>query len=146
MFAAGAALSAGAAATGLAPLDEAAPARRLALAGAFAELALTALMEQRLGELGEPYRQGAAGRFAQLARALTGAGAAVLVIGRRRRGASVIGSAILLAGALAERFGVFRAGFQSASDPKFTVGPQRERVAADGGHGASARVTERSGT
>ena len=32
-------------------------------------------------------------------------------------------------GSLAERFSVFRAGFQSAADPRYTVGPQRERVA-----------------
>ena len=38
-----------------------------------------------------------------------------------------------LAGALLERWAVFRAGFQSARDPKFTVGPQRERTAARGG-------------
>jgi hypothetical protein len=35
---------------------------------------------------------------------------------------------MLLAGSLCERWAVFRAGFQSAHDPKYTVGPQRERV------------------
>jgi len=41
----------------------------------------------------------------------------------------VLGATALLAGAVTERFAVFRAGFASAKDPKFTVGPQRARVA-----------------
>jgi hypothetical protein len=41
----------------------------------------------------------------------------------------VLGGTALLAGAAAERFAVFRAGFASAQDPKYTVGPQRERLA-----------------
>ena len=60
--------------------------------------------------------------------------------GHRRRSAAVLGGAALLGGALAERFAVFRAGFASAKDPKFTVGPQRERVEAGLGKGASQRA------
>jgi hypothetical protein len=52
----------------------------------------------------------------------------------------VLGGAALLGGALAERFAVFRAGFASAKDPKYTVAPQRERVEAGRGHGASQRA------
>jgi hypothetical protein len=33
----------------------------------------------------------------------------------------------MLAGSLALRWSVFRAGFQSARDPRYTVVPQRER-------------------
>jgi protein NrfD len=36
------------------------------------------------------------------------------------------------AGELCLRFAVFKAGFQSARDPKYTVGPQRERASRDG--------------
>jgi hypothetical protein len=32
------------------------------------------------------------------------------------------------AGALAERWSIFKAGFASARDPKYTVAPQRRRV------------------
>jgi hypothetical protein len=46
---------------------------------------------------------------------------------------------MVVAGALAERFSVFRAGFASARDPKFTVGPQRERVARGETEGAVRR-------
>jgi hypothetical protein len=35
----------------------------------------------------------------------------------------------VLAGELALRWSVFRAGFQSARDPRYTVQPQRERIA-----------------
>ncbi|MGA8016283.1 MAG: polysulfide reductase, partial [Candidatus Dormiibacterota bacterium] len=36
--------------------------------------------------------------------------------------------AALMAGALCERWGIFSAGSVSAADPKYTVGPQRERA------------------
>jgi hypothetical protein len=48
--------------------------------------------------------------------------------GHRRAGAAV-GGALLLAGALSERWAVYRAGPESARDPKYTVGPQRRRKA-----------------
>ena len=37
---------------------------------------------------------------------------------------------LLAAGSALTRFGVFEAGLQSARDPKYTVVPQRERLAA----------------
>ncbi len=40
----------------------------------------------------------------------------------------VDGGALILAGAACERWSVFKAGFQSARDPKYTVMPQRERL------------------
>jgi hypothetical protein len=133
VFAAGAAASAGAAAAILTPPELAAPARRLALTGAFAELATTRRMEKNLGELiAEPYHRGSAGTFARAAKTLTGAGAAVLaVVGRRRAGAAV-GGAMILAGAACGRWSVFKAGFASARDPKYTVIPQRERLRTSG--------------
>jgi hypothetical protein len=138
LFGAGAAVSAGAAAAALSPVDEAEPARRLAMIGAAAELGLVAWMEHRLDELGEPYHEGAAGTYGQLARGLTAAGAMALAgPGRRWRAAAVAGSAMLLAGAVSERWSVFKAGFASASDPKYTVAPQRERIRRGEGHGAS---------
>ncbi len=138
LFAAGAAASAGAASLALAPAGEAAPARRLALVGAGAELALVAVMEHRLEGLAEPYRDGPAARYAKAARALTAAGGVTIATGARRsRIAALAGSAMLLAGAVCERWSVFKAGFQSAADPKYTVESQRDRVRAGGGHGAS---------
>jgi Polysulphide reductase, NrfD len=130
VFAGSAAASAGAAAAVATPPAQAGAARRLAIAGALLELAATKAMEMRLGQLlGEPYRQGAAGRFTKLAKGCTAAGAALVGLGGRRRASSAVGGALLLAGSLFERLAVHRAGTQSAADPKYTVVPQRERAA-----------------
>lgn len=144
LFGAGAAASAGAAVTALTPVVHAGPARRLALAGAAAELMLVPLMEHRLDELAEPYHTGAAGAYGQLARELTIAGA--LLIGARAsrsRVSAVAGGALVLAGAACERWSVFKAGFQSARDPKYTVGPQRRRIAGGLARGGSRREQPR---
>jgi hypothetical protein len=123
VFAAGSAMSAGAA---VALVGGGAPARRLALLGAAGELASTTTMERRLGQLGEPYREGEAGRFAKVGKVATAAGAALLAAGRARRS----GATLLLAGAFATRWSVYKAGFQSAANPRYVVEPQRARAAA----------------
>jgi len=131
LFVAGAAASAGAAATMLAPTEEAGGARRLALAGAAGELALTQYMEHRLDQqrVGEPYHEGPAGILARAAKAMTAAGAASLALrGRRSRRWAVAGGGLVTAGALAERWAIFRAGFQSAARAQDTVAPQRARL------------------
>jgi formate-dependent nitrite reductase membrane component NrfD len=129
LFAGGAAASAGATATMATPAKHAAPARRLALLGAAAELAATRVMEQQLGELGEPYHRGQAGALSRAAQLLTGLGGMTLAgFGRRKRSADLAGAGAVLAGSFLERWAVYKAGFQSASDPKYTVGPQRERI------------------
>lgn len=130
LFAAGAAASAGAALVIVTPLEHAAAARRLAVWASAGELVVVYLMEKQLGELGEPYHQDEAGRFGTAAKILTAVGATtVAASASRSRAAAIGGGAAILAGALAERWSVFRAGFQSAADPKYTVGPQRARVA-----------------
>jgi hypothetical protein len=127
VFAAGAATSAGSA---LAVAGCGAPARRLAVVGAVGELAATTVMERRLGDLGEPYHQGAAGRFSHAAKALTATGLAVVATAGRRPKRAAVGGALMLAGAAATRWAVYKAGQQSAADPKYVVGPQRARRAA----------------
>jgi hypothetical protein len=47
--------------------------------------------------------------------------------GGRRSGAAAAGLA-LMAGAAAERWAIFQAGMASAKDPRYTVGPQRDRL------------------
>ena len=128
LFAGGAAASAGAAGMLLTRPRDAGPARRLLLAGAAVEEVASAVMERRLGELGDPYRNGPAGRFARTARTLTLAGATLGAVAGRRRTAAGIGGALTLAGALCRRFAVYEAGFQSARDPRATVEPQRRRL------------------
>jgi hypothetical protein len=133
VFAGSALASAGAAATVLTPAADAGPARRLAALGALLELGAVGAMERRLGELAEPYRQGPAGRYARLARGCTAVGAATVALaGARRRWAAVAGSGLLLAGSALERLAVYKAGFQSARDPKYVVKPQRASAEATG--------------
>ena len=125
VFAAGSAMSAGGA---LGLLGGGASAQRLALVGAVGELAATTLMERRLGDLGEPYREGDAGRFARIAKGLAAAGAVATAAGRKR-----IGGALLVGAGLSTRWSVYKAGFQSARDPKYVVEPQRARRSATSG-------------
>jgi formate-dependent nitrite reductase membrane component NrfD len=114
-----------------APVEEAGPARRLAVGGALVELAVERRMEQAMGITAEPLHEGAPGRLMRASKALTIAGTlgTLLVGGRSRLGAAVSGAA-LMAGSACLRFGVFEAGQESARDPKYTVIPQRERVDA----------------
>jgi hypothetical protein len=61
--------------------------------------------------------------LARLAKGATAAGGAAMWLGRGR-----LGGSLLLAGAALGRWAVFRAGFASADDPRYTVIPQRERA------------------
>jgi formate-dependent nitrite reductase membrane component NrfD len=133
IFGASAAASAGAAACVFVRPEEAGPARRLAVAGVLAEGALMQAMELRLGRVGEVYRQGEAGKLSWAAKGLATAGAALLARrGRKSRAALVLGGALVCAGEVCVRWAVFKAGFQSARDPKYVVDPQRQRVERDG--------------
>jgi hypothetical protein len=134
VFAAGSAASAGGALAVVVPTGHAGPARRLAIAGGLGEIAATTLMERRLGDpVGAPYREGAAGRYGRLGKGLILAGTGLMAAaGRSRVGAALAGT-LLLGGSLAMRWSVFRAGFQSAGDPRAVVEPQRARLASAGG-------------
>jgi hypothetical protein len=128
LFGASAAASAGATATVLTPPSHAGLARSLAMGGMVAELAATEVMERRLGELGEPYHSGAAGRFSRAAKLLGVGGVAALALGGRRRALAAAGGVAVMAASLCERMAIFNAGPPSANDPKYVVGPQRERL------------------
>jgi hypothetical protein len=130
VFGSGAALSAGAAAVMVTPPDQAKPARRLALGAALCEGPLMELMTHRLGPHGEPYKHGQPAKYAMVSRLTLVSGTALLQRkGGSSRLAAFAGGALLCAGALATRWAIFRAGFASAKDPKYVVGPQRERIA-----------------
>jgi len=131
LFGSSAVASAGAAAAIAVAPAEAGPARRLAVGGVLVENAIFALMRKRLGMLGEPYASGESGRYRKVSRTCTIGGAALLASpGRRSRLAAAAGGALILAGEVAMRWSVFKAGFQSARDPKYTVAPQRARADA----------------
>ncbi|SHF61298.1 NrfD/PsrC family molybdoenzyme membrane anchor subunit [Geodermatophilus nigrescens] len=112
------------------PVAEAAPSRRTAVAGAAIELAVMHRVEHDHGIVSEPYLEGRPGALLRAAKACTAAGAALTVVAGRRRAGAVVAGVLLAAGSLLTRFGVFEAGLVSAKDPKYTVVPQRERLAA----------------
>jgi Polysulphide reductase, NrfD len=129
VFGSGAALGAGAAAVIATPPADAAPARRLAIGAGLLEAGFSELMEKRLGNHGDPYRQGDAARYRNIGRACIAGGTALLAsAGGRSRAAAVAAGVLLSAGAVSVRFSVFKAGAQSAADPKYVVGPQRSGI------------------
>ena len=123
------------------PVAEAGPSRKMAVAGAAIELAAVHKVENDHGIVSEPFHIGRAGKLLKAAKACTTAGAALTVVaGRSRLGAAASGT-LLAAGSLLTRFGVFDAGMASARDPKYTVIPQRERMAARQNGHASTTTT-----
>jgi formate-dependent nitrite reductase membrane component NrfD len=112
------------------PVDEAGPARRLAVTGAAIEIAASRLLERRLGLVAEAYTTGKAHRQRTWSEYLTvGAALGTVAAGRNRITAALCGTAFLVGSAL-QRFGVFEAGVESTRDPKYVVVPQRERLDA----------------
>lgn len=121
------AAAAGAALTA-APSGQTGPAGRLAVAGSVLELAAMELLQRRLGLVAEPYGKGRAGRLVRAAKVLTITGTALAVGARRNRVGAALAGGCLLGGSIALRFGIFEAGMDSASNPKYTVVPQRRRM------------------
>ena len=104
-------------------------AARFAVLGAAAELTAKSLMMRRLGPASEPYQVGRAGKLMEAAEMLAATGLAGAVLSGPNRLIAALSGAALLAGSALTRFGVFEAGRASARDPKYTVGPQRDRLA-----------------
>ncbi len=105
-------------------------ATRFAVLGAATELGAKSRMLRQLGETGEPYQTGRAGNLLDAAELLTVAGLAGAALGGRSRVVTAISGAALVTASALTRFGIFEAGRASARDPKYTVRPQRERLAA----------------
>ena len=122
-----------------APVAETGPARAMAVAGIGLELATFERMQHRLGMVAEPYSQGRGGAYVNAGKLLSLAGIAGALLGRHNRIASAASGIALLAASATTRWGIFHAGLQSADDPKYTVVPQRERLAQ--GHPATGTST-----
>jgi hypothetical protein len=117
------------------PTAEAGPSRKMAVTGAAIELAVVHRVEHDHGIVSEPFHEGRPGTLLRAAKACTAAGAGLTVVAGRTRLGQVASGTLLAAGSLLTRFGVFEAGMASARDPKYTVVPQRERMAArENGH------------
>jgi hypothetical protein len=131
LFAGSGASAAGGMALLLTPVQHSRPARRMAIAGAAIELTASELLKRRLGMVAEPYERGRPGRLMRLASRMTLGATVVSTLSGRSRAVTALCGATLVASSLITRFGVFEAGLASARDPKYTVVPQRERMAAD---------------
>lgn len=115
IFTGSAAASAGGLGMIVAPVAEAAPARRLALYGAIVEITASRKLEGRGTAAAEPYLAGETGRRLNRASTLTVTGVlGSLLFGRRSRLAAVASGIALLLGGLYERLGIFQAGIESA--------------------------------
>jgi formate-dependent nitrite reductase membrane component NrfD len=112
--------------------DDARQAVRFGVMGASAELIAKRLMMRRLGPAAEPYQKGRAGTMMEAAEGLIAVGLVGAVLAGRSRAAAVLGGAALMAASALTRFGIFEAGRASARDPKYTVGPQRQRLREQG--------------
>ncbi|CAA9343767.1 MAG: Formate dehydrogenase O putative subunit [uncultured Nocardioidaceae bacterium] len=115
-----------------APVTQAGPARRFALGGALVELVMERRMERSMGLTAEPLHDGHAGRLMKAAQSLTVLGGVGTLLAGRSRSVAVVSGVALMAGSACTRFGIFEAGQRSAKDPKYTVVPQRERIAREG--------------
>ncbi len=131
LFAGSGASAAGGMALLLTPVQHSRPARRMAIAGAAIELTASELLKRRLGMVAEPYERGRPGRLMRLASRMTLGATVVSTLSGRSRAVSALCGATLVVSSVVTRFGVFEAGLASARDPKYTVVPQRERMAAE---------------
>lgn len=127
--------SASLAASGLAmvttPVAEAGPARRLAVLGVLGDLAAMKYMERRMDPVAaEPLHHGGPGKLLRWSERLVIAGGVGALLGGRHRGVAALSGLALMAASALTRFGVFEAGLDSARDPRYTIEPQKRRLAA----------------
>ena len=125
------AAAAGLAGTALQRDADRGPAVRMAVLGAAVETSVALYLEHRPGLDGEPFRTGGARRMLRASQWLTPAGGVVALAAGRSRLASAAAAGLLAGGAIATRFGVFRAGVASVADPKYVVAGQRSGRPAD---------------
>ncbi|GAB3699581.1 NrfD/PsrC family molybdoenzyme membrane anchor subunit [Mariniluteicoccus flavus] len=126
-----------------APTAETSPVRQLAALAAACDLTADHLLERRLGEEGQPLREGHAHHLHAAARTLTAVGGVGALLAGRSRVLNAVSGAALLAGSVCTRFAVYDAGIASAKDPIYTVRPQRRRAEAKRAQGQG--VTQRGG-
>ena len=130
VFVSSASLAAGGLAMITTPRTQTGPARVLAVIGAAGELVATEVLERRMDPtVVETLHQGRAGTFLRVSKALGAGGGLGTLLAGRSRVVGVISGAALLASSALTRLGIFEAGLRSAEDPKYTVEPQKRRLA-----------------
>ena len=141
VFVASGVAGAGALAVWFTPPSDAAPARRFMVGGAVAVFVSTEIMERRLGKfIAEPFRVGRGGALQRASTICALGGAFVGLLAGRHRGKNRFAATLVVAAGLLERYAVFAAGKQSATDPKYVVEPQRRRVDERSAYRAAANV------
>lgn len=131
VFISSASLASGGLAMVTTPVAETGPARVFAGLGVIGDLVATRYMERRMDPvLLEPLHQGTPGKLMKWSERLAVlGGVGTLFAGRSRAVAVASGLALMTASAFT-RFGVFEAGLHSAKDPRYTIEPQKRRLAA----------------
>ncbi|OBH58833.1 nitrite reductase [Mycobacterium colombiense] len=127
--------SASLAASGLAmittPVAEAGPARKLAVIGAAGDMISARFTEHRMDPVTrEPLHHGTPGRLLSASEWLAAAGGLGALLGGRHRGVAALSGLALLTASALLRFGFFEAGKESTGDPRYTIEPQKRRLAA----------------
>jgi len=110
---------------------EAGPARKLAVLGVIGDLVATRVMHRRMDPVAaEPLHAGRPGVLLRLSEGLAVAGGIGTVLGGRRRPVAAAAGLALMAASALTRFGIYEAGIRSAKDPRYTIEPQKRRLAA----------------
>ena len=131
VFASSASLASAGLAMVTTPVAETAPARKLAVLGVIGDLLATRVMQRRMDPVAaEPLHTGRPGQMLRLSEALAIAGGIGTLLGGRRRDVAVASGVALMAASALTRFGIFEAGIASAKDPRYTIEPQKRRLAA----------------
>lgn len=131
VFVSSASMAAGGLAMITSPVREAGPARVLAGIGAAGDVLATQVMERRMDPVAaEPLHEGVPGRLLRWSERLTVAGGLGTVLGGRHRVVAAASGAALLTASALTRLAVLQAGLDSTADPRYTVEPQKRRLAA----------------
>lgn len=132
LFAATSASTAGGIGLLFGPASANGAARRLALFGGACVPVALQNVHREVGPFQDrAYREGQAGVLADAARAMNIAGTLCALVSPRVPVLGRIAGALLLAGGLAERFAVVRAGRNSAKNPAYTIHAQTDGTAHD---------------
>ncbi|GAB3861166.1 polysulfide reductase NrfD [Nocardioides maradonensis] len=130
VFISSASLASGGLAMITTPVAETGPARTLAQLGVIGDIAAMKYMESRMDPvLLEPLHHGTPGKLLKWAERLAIAGGIGSLFAGRSRSVAVASGAALMTASAFTRFGVFEAGLHSAKDPRYTVEPQKRRLA-----------------
>ena len=130
VFVSSASLASGGLAMLTTPVRQTGPARRLAVLGVLGDVIATRAMEHRMDPIAaEPLHQGRAGAMLRWSERLAIAGGIGTLLGGHRRGVAALSGLALLGASALTRFGVFEAGMASAKDQRYTIEPQKRRLA-----------------